>query len=232
MDNFRVTQRQRVYNFGAQHVPYLASHFSVCLWSALFPQSGTLLILSPISVLLGLSGSHHVLSSWGKPDTRSFTCLNNRPLSPMGANYSLSSCLLLLSTRISNIYFVGRCHLEAKIGMMPTPRYKPLSPDSDHNIYVSIMCALGSFVLLCCMCALVWKTNDWRRFVNCIFFVLHQVKACKSPTIQIELRHGGDLQLNTTTTLDPDQTIQVKVSYFFIFLGQLILMKAVMSISI
>ncbi|PIO29168.1 hypothetical protein AB205_0058500, partial [Aquarana catesbeiana] len=41
---------------------------------------------------------------------------------------------------------------------------------------------------------------------------LHQVLACKSPTIQIELRHGGDLQLNTTTTLDPDQTIQVKTS--------------------
>lgn len=39
-----------------------------------------------------------------------------------------------------------------------------------------------------------------------------EVKACKSPTIQIELRHGSDLQLNTTTTLDPDQTIQVKTS--------------------
>ncbi|XP_040180690.1 endoglin [Rana temporaria] len=38
-----------------------------------------------------------------------------------------------------------------------------------------------------------------------------EVIACRSPTIQIELRHGHDLQLNTTT-LDPDQTIQVKTS--------------------
>ncbi|CAI9554923.1 unnamed protein product, partial [Staurois parvus] len=34
---------------------------------------------------------------------------------------------------------------------------------------------------------------------------------CESPTIQIELRHGPDLQQNTTT-LDPDQTIQVMTS--------------------
>ncbi|XP_077334841.1 endoglin [Lithobates pipiens] len=38
-----------------------------------------------------------------------------------------------------------------------------------------------------------------------------KVIACQSPNIQIELRHGDDLQLNTTT-LDPDQTIQVKTS--------------------
>lgn len=37
----------------------------------------------------------------------------------------------------------------------------------------------------------------------------NEMAFCDVPTIQIELRHGRDLQLNTTT-LDPDQNIQVK----------------------